>query len=54
METSIATLISPSTISTARYEYRGEIKLPENDTLAWIAEEIGGGDGTRSDSDFTD
>lgn len=26
---------------TTQYEYRGEVKLPENDTLAWLDEEIG-------------
>jgi hypothetical protein len=32
------TTIMPSIVL---YEYRGEIKLPENDTLAWLDEEMG-------------
>lgn len=32
------TAIIPLMISTAQYEYRGEVKLPENDTLAWLNE----------------
>jgi hypothetical protein len=31
-------VIVPLTISTALYEHRGEVKLPENDTLAWLDE----------------
>lgn len=33
-------LMGPPTIATATYEYRGDIALPENDTLAWIDEEL--------------
>jgi len=28
----------PLTVSPARYEYRGVVELPENDTLAWLDE----------------
>jgi hypothetical protein len=38
-------MTTPLTVSlgnpTTQYEYRGKVKLPENDTLAWLAEEIG-------------
>lgn len=38
-------MTTPLTVSlgnpTAQYEHRGDVKLPENDTLAWLAEEIG-------------
>jgi len=34
---SIAAVV-PLTIATAKYEHRGEVKLPENDTLAWLDE----------------
>ena len=33
-------LMGPLTIATATYEYRGDVVLPENDTLTWIDEEL--------------
>ena len=33
-------LMGPPTIATATYEYKGNVALPENDTLAWIDEEL--------------
>lgn len=33
-------LVVPLMISTAQYEYKGEVTLPENDTLAWLDEEM--------------
>lgn len=31
---------TPLTISTARYEYLGNVELPKNDTLVWLDEEM--------------